>query len=54
MLTIRQIHLEATRKGVAAEIHLCGRIEAVRGSSTNPSFAPVGQPRNLDWSGPGS
>ncbi len=51
MLTIRQMHLQATRKIAAAETYLCG---GKRGTSTPQSFAPVAQPRNLDWSGSGS
>jgi hypothetical protein len=54
LLSIRQMHLQPTRKTVPAKIYLCGQTEETRGSSTQPSFAPVAQPRNLDWLGPGS
>ena len=57
LLSIRHMHLQPTRPlngGVAAKIYVCGQTEEARGSSTQPSFAPVAQLRNLDWLDPGS
>ena len=57
MLFTRQMHRQSTRHcklAVMVEVYLCGQSEETRGSLTPKSFAPVAQPRNLDWLGPGS
>ena len=59
MLCTRQItQHEATRSSVAVVVYLCGSTKVERGSSSTMaitrSFAPVAQPQNLDWLGPGS